>query len=100
MKIPSVLFSLFVINFCFAQDTTLLPCGPMLCDVNHREATIWLEPSSLVNSVQIKFWKKNETASAKTFSYKGTLGQLYNPIKIALTDLDMNTEYSYEISLN
>ncbi|HYV92544.1 MAG TPA: alkaline phosphatase D family protein [Chitinophagales bacterium] len=100
MKVFSALLFLLTTHFCSAQDTSLLICGPMLCNVTHREATIWLEPTSLANSVQIKCWKKEDVSSAKTFSYKGITGNDYNPLKILLTNLDMNSEYNYEIYLN
>src|SRR6187401_1998825 len=95
----STLILLLVINICSAQDTSLLICGPMLCDVNHREATIWLEVTSAVKSVQIKWWKKGETTSASTISYNGILGNTYNPLKVVLPNMSMNTEFIYEIYL-
>lgn len=100
MKTFAAALLLFEINFCSAQDTSLLTCGPMLCDINHREAIIWLGVTPVVNSIQIKCWKKDETIPAKTFSYKGTLGNDYNPLKMVLTNLDINTSYNYEIYLN
>jgi alkaline phosphatase D len=99
MKIFNLIL-LLSLNICSAQDTSLLICGPMLCDVNHREATIWLEVTPAVKSVQIKWWKKGETTSASTISYKGILGNLYNPLKVVLPNLSMNNEFSYEIYLN
>lgn len=100
MKVFFTLFLFLALQYCFSQDTSLLVCGPMLCNVTHRDATIWLEPDIHVNSVQIKYWMKGEPSSSKTFSYKGTLGQDFNPLKMVLTNLDMNTDYSYEIYLN
>lgn len=83
-----------------AQPASPLVCGPMLCHISHREATIWLEVSPDVNSVEVKCWKKNEPASARIFTQTGLLHQDYNPVKVILTNLDMATEYEYEIDLD
>jgi len=72
----------------------------MLGYVEHREALIWLEVTPAVNSVQVKCWRKGEHASEKIFSYEGKTGQNYNPLKMVLTNLDMNSAYEYEILLN
>ncbi|MCY7409271.1 MAG: hypothetical protein LH473_03285 [Chitinophagales bacterium] len=53
----------------YAQENSLLVCGPMLCDVNHREAIIWLEVSAAVTTAQIKCFKKVDASFSKIFSY-------------------------------
>ena len=97
--IAAAIFILFA-SFAHAQDPSLLACGPMLCDVNHREATIWLGVTAATHKVEIKYWKKQEANTVNTYLYHGTLGNKYNPLKIILANLDINTEYQYQIFLN
>lgn len=83
-----------------AQDTTLLVAGPMLGYLEHREALIWLQVTPAVAAIDIKYFKKGQPAAINTIHYKGTLGEAFNPEKIVLENLEMNTEYVYEIYLN
>jgi alkaline phosphatase D len=83
-----------------AQDTSLLVAGPMLGYVEHREALIWIEVAPAVTSIQLKYFKKDNPATVNTITYKGQLGEDYNPEKIVLQNLDMNSNYVYEIYLN
>jgi hypothetical protein len=91
---------MLVSNFLQAQDTTLLIAGPMLGYVEHREALIWLEVSSAVSKIQLNYYKKENSSVVKTFNYKGELGAIYNPVKLVIDNLEMNTQYLYEILLN
>ncbi|MBX7107045.1 MAG: alkaline phosphatase family protein [Chitinophagales bacterium] len=82
------------------QDTTLLVAGPMLGYVEHREALVWIEVSQAVRSIDLKYYPADNASIAKTIHYTGALGEAYNPEKVVLENLDMNTEYVYEIYLN
>lgn len=93
-------FMLPLFKIASSQDTSLLVAGPMLGYVEHREALIWLEVTPAVTSIQLKYFKKDNPSKVKTFNFTGKLGQDYNPEKIVLEDLDMNSQYSYEIYLN
>ncbi|MBA3649860.1 MAG: alkaline phosphatase family protein [Chitinophagales bacterium] len=96
----TAIFIFFNIHYLFAQDSTLLICGPMLGYVQHREALIWLETTPAVKKIQIKYFQEEAPASINTITYDGRLGERYNPVKIILPFLDMNTRYQYEIYLN
>lgn len=81
-------------------DAKLLISGPMLGYVEHREVMIWLEVSSEVEAVAIDYWEKEHPDEIETHFFDEALGFDYNPIKIALGGLKMNTEYEYRILLN
>ena len=89
-----ILFFAFylVSSVLFAQKT--LVSGPMLGYVEHREALVWLEVATDIKTVSIKFRQQGKPETTKTSVYNGSLNQAYNPIKIRLTELDMNTAYN------
>jgi alkaline phosphatase D len=87
----------FTLNI-FAQKGIV--SGPMLGYIEHREALIWLEVAPEVTAVSIKYQEQGKPQSLKTAVYEGILGKRYNPIKIQLEELDMNTVYEYSIFLN
>ena len=95
-----ILFFAFylVSSVLFAQK--MLVSGPMLGYVEHREALVWLEVATDIKTVSIKFRQQGKPETTKTSVYNGPLNQAYNPIKIRLTELDMNTAYEYDIFLN
>lgn len=69
--------------------------GPMLGQVELRTATLWIEVSAAVKTISVKYWKKNNSTSAQIKSYKGPLGNEFNPVKIEIGGLDINTTYQY-----
>ncbi len=83
-----------------AQNGNALIAGPMLGYVEHREVLIWMEVAPEVKKVQIQY--KEQGLSNKVFkeNYSGKLGKNFNPIKIAIGGLKMNTAYNYEIYLD
>lgn len=68
--------------------------GPMLGTTEIREARVWLEVTPAVKKIQLIYNKVGETKT-KSISYKGVLGQEFNPITFILGGLDMNTTYHY-----
>ncbi len=82
---------IFSIYYLHAQ----VVAGPMLGQVELRDAKIWLEVAPEAKSVKLVYNKKGETSKAKTITYKGELGKEFNPIKITLGGLDVNTTYQY-----
>jgi alkaline phosphatase D len=78
----------------------LLISGPMLGYVEHREALVWLEVSPDVKKVEIRFQKQGKPETTKSAFYKDPLGMAYNPIKLRLENLDMNSIYEYSVWLN
>lgn len=79
-----------------AQSSNIIS-GPVLGQITYRTATILLEVSPTVQSVSLQYWKKSEgIKAAKTVVYKGLLGNSFNPLKIDIGELDMNTAYEYQ----
>ncbi len=76
-----------------------LVSGPRADNIELRTAVIWLEVAPAVKNVAVLFREKTG-GSSKTIGYKGELGKDFNPIKIPLNGLKMNTEYVYTIILD
>jgi len=95
----SIAFLFFVFNIItihiFSQSTSGIISGPWAGNAEIRNATIWVEVSPKVRSVAVRFNPENKTADVRTVTYKGELGKDFNPIKIELNGLDMNTTYTY-----
>src|SRR5829696_9489034 len=91
-----ILICLLSISCCFCQTTGLVS-GPWAGNVELRNATIWVEVSPKVKSVAVSFNKEGRTGNNKTTVYKGELGKDFNPVKIELNGLDINTTYGYSI---
>jgi alkaline phosphatase D len=99
MKYVSCFLFVFLITQLHAQTNGLLKSGPMLGYIEHREVLIWLEVTPEVREVEIRYQAEN---GDKCFSkkYDGVLQKNFNPIKMVLDGLDMNTVYNYDIWLN
>jgi alkaline phosphatase D len=70
-----------------------------------RNAAIWVEVTPDVKSVAVKFSAVNAAKSATgaeagIVQYKGDLGKDFNPVKIELNGLKLNTTYSYSLMIN
>ena len=74
--------------------------GPMLGQIELRDAKIWVEVSPEVKSVSLQYYKVNESSKSKTVLYKGELGNDFNPITFVIGGLDFNTTYQYKILMN
>jgi alkaline phosphatase D len=103
----SILFFILIFSFnIYAQDVqkptaaNIIISGPMLGYVEHREAMLWLELSSDARNVQVKYWDYQNPKIQMVYTYVGILGKKYNPIKIQLKNLEMNTKYAYQIWVN
>lgn len=79
-----------MVNTLYAQ----VVAGPMLGQVELKEAKIWLEVAPTVKAVKLVYSKKG-TAVKKTVDYKGVLGKDFNPIQFNIGGLDFNTTYNY-----
>lgn len=103
MKKSLLLFSQ-ILCFCMislAQNkSAFLVSGPMLGYVEHREVLIWMEVAEEVKKVQLVYNERGDIQSAFKVDYKGDLGKKYNPIKMEIGGLKMNTSYDYTIYLN
>jgi alkaline phosphatase D len=74
--------------------------GPMLGQIELRDAKIWVEVSPEVKSVSIQYYKANKPSESKTVLYKGELGNDFNPIIFSIGGLDFNTTYQYKLWIN
>lgn len=71
----------------------------MLGPVELRDAKLWIEVSPEVKSVAVRYNKKGDF-KFKTVSYRGTLGQEFNPIQLTIGGLDFNTTYQYQFLID
>lgn len=87
----------FLLLFLFSVSTvfTQIISGPMLGQVELRDAKIWIEVAPTVKSVQLIYNKKSEPQKTRTIRYKGSLGNAFNPVTFTVGGLDMNTTYHY-----
>lgn len=100
MKSFSLSFALLVfITNVFAQQNKLIS-GPWAGDVQMRTAIIWVEVSTDAKKVAVQYFKEDYPAIKKTVTYKEKLGKDFNPVKIALNGLDINTKYSYRLIID
>lgn len=101
MRSLKILFTpfLFFVYPGQAQQTALIS-GPWAGNVELRNATIWAEVSAGVKSVAVKFFPGAKKLPVKTMVYKGVLGNDFNPVKIELNGLEMNTTYTYSLVID
>lgn len=90
---------LFICIHCFAQNKKGLVSGPWAGNVELRNATVWVEVTTDVKNVAVQYHAENSTVE-KTVNYKGELGKDFNPVKIELNGLDMNTLYLYDVLID
>jgi alkaline phosphatase D len=81
----------------FAQK---LESGPMLGYVEHREALVWIAVDSTVHTAQINFWKTSSPLVKRKLTKKITSDDAHIPVSFILNELDLNSEYNYEILLD
>ncbi|MBS1599417.1 MAG: alkaline phosphatase family protein [Bacteroidetes bacterium] len=74
--------------------------GPMLGQVELRTATVWIEVNATVKTVAVRYWKKDDINTAITETYKGPLGNKFNPVKIEIGGLDFNSTYQYQFIID
>ena len=89
-----------MIAVAFTQGKNGLISGPRADNVELRNATIWMEVDPAVKSVMVKYFEQNSQTTPVTVHYKGELGKEFNPIKIGLNGLKMNTNYHYGVFLD
>lgn len=91
---------IFVANICYAQNSTGIVSGPWAGNVELRNATIWIEVIPEVKRISVKFYAKGDAGKFKIINYKGELGKEFNPVKIELNGLEMNTTYNYNVLID
>ncbi|MFT3681802.1 MAG: alkaline phosphatase D family protein [Ferruginibacter sp.] len=84
------------VHFCSAQNKAGLVSGPWAGNVELRNAIIWVEVTPAVKKISVNYHAAGSSAN-KTVDYKGELGKEFNPVKIELNGLDINTTYDYSI---
>ncbi|MEY4702486.1 MAG: hypothetical protein RIR96_383 [Bacteroidota bacterium] len=82
-----------------AQKNKKLISGPWAGNMELRTATVWLEVSSKVKKVNLKY-KSTSSDNENIIEYKGELGRDFNPLKMEIAGLEFNTTYQYEIWLD
>ena len=74
--------------------------GPMLGQVEYRDATIWLQAVT-GSRPQLKYWKKGDKKTTRT-ALSATSADAekkgHNVIHFQLSDLEVNTIYEYQVS--
>ncbi len=98
-------FFLLIVMTAAAQIKSGILSGPWAGNVELRNATIWAEVTADTKSVAIKFNAVNGDKNASglesgTVLYKGELGKDFNPVKVELNGLKVNTTYIYSIIVN
>lgn len=99
MKNFATVAALFLSVACLAQNKKGLVSGPRAGNVELRNATVWVEVTPEVRQVSVQYYPTN-TRAEKTVEYKGELGKEFNPLKIELNGLDMNTTYEYDVLID
>ena len=80
-----------------AQTKSTFVSGPMLGNIELKTARIWCEVTGETDRVTISYRKANSAETPKVITWKGTLGQYFNPITFEIPGLEFNTKYQYEI---
>ncbi len=78
-----------------AQTKTGVISGPMLGNVELRNAVLWLEVTPAVKKVELRYYPEGGMTQVQTQVYKGELGRAFNPVKFELNGLNFNTTYTY-----
>lgn len=102
MSIRYRLLILFIFSFSLlsAQNSKGLVSGPWAGDVELRTAMIWMEVTPSVKEVTLRYNAVGGLSDVHTITYKGALGNTFNPVKIPITGLEPNTTYQYMIYLD
>lgn len=99
-KIIVLAFLFVTVGAAHAQNVKGLVSGPWAGNIELRNATIWVEVTREVKKVAVKYFANGTTNAGKTVEFKGELGKDFNPVKIELNGLNVNTSYTYEIFID
>ncbi len=102
MKKHWLIFCFMPVVFAQAQSTKAISVvsGPMLGQVELRTASIWIEVSSDITSAALIYWKQGHPETSRKKIYDGTLGKEFNPLRIDIGGLEINSVYEYQFILN
>ncbi len=93
------LIAFFTVANGFAQ-TKKLKSGPWAGNVELRTSTIWMEVSPEVREVKVSYFKMPGRIPSGSIVYAAPLGKDFNPVKIDIGGLEINTKYDYEVELD
>lgn len=91
---------LFIMTASTAIGQNKLISGPWAGNVNIRDAAIWAEVSPAVKKIAVEYFPEGKTNEIRSVEYKGSLGNDFNPVKIFLPALQMNTVYQYRLRID
>src|SRR4051812_47824586 len=98
MKPWITFLTIFFFTFTIIQaQPNVLKSGPWAGNVELRNATIWAEVMPSVKTVAVRYYPHKNLKAANTIQYKGILGNNFNPVKIELNGLEINTAYDYQL---
>ncbi len=102
MKVFGLMIGLMCVLHAGAQQPAgKVLSGPWAGNITQRTAMIWLEVDEHTDNVSVRYKKEGHPAdSFKTVVYRGALQQTFNPVKLEINRLDINTTYQYEIQIN
>ena len=102
MKKRWLIFYFMPVVFAQAQSINegSVISGPMLGQVELRTASLWIQVSSDITSVALSYWKQGHPERSWKKFYDGTLGKEFNPIRMDIGGLDINSVYEYQFILN
>ena len=102
MKKHWLIFCFMPVVFAQAQSTMAVSVvsGPMLGQVELRTASIWIQVSSDITSAALIYWKQGHPETSRKKIYDGTLGKEFNPLRIDIGGLEINSVYEYQFILN
>jgi alkaline phosphatase D len=89
-----------VISWAQSVNAGSVVSGPMLGQIELRTASVWIQVSSDITTVALIYWKKGYAETSWQKNYDGPLGKEFNPIRIDIGGLDINTVYEYQFVLN
>jgi len=102
MKKHWLIFCFMPVVFAQAQSTKAVSVvsGPMLGQVELRTASIWIQVSSDITSAALIYWKQGHPETSRKKIYDGTLSKEFNPLRIDIGGLEINSVYEYQFILN
>ncbi len=103
MKSPFLLLlsCLLVCRISWAQSpASKLVSGPWAGNVELRTATIWAEVKPAAKKVAVQYYPEGKPGHMQTVVYTGPLGKAFNPVKLELGGLTMNTSYQYQLLID
>jgi alkaline phosphatase D len=98
-RLLSLLF-LFIAFSGTVKAQNGIVAGPMIGYVEHQSALIWVEVEPKVKSVCIEYWPLGSNADKSQQCFTGTLNQEFNPVKIELNGLKINTAYQFQVIID